>query len=594
MKFPSLIMKTEWDFSDLESDSSELEIIEANIDSFVEKWHSKDFSNIEAPELLDALNDYEQILGEPGLGGKKGYKAYLQIFQNENNPEFKKEYGLMLDFEAKMSNKLNFFTLALARISEEKQNALLEAESLKDYKNFLKKKFMWSKHLLSENEEKIMTLKDSVAYDNWKKLLSSTLSKQEREVFTGEKKEIKNFSEIIELLSNGGKSIRDSAAEAFNDILEENADIAEAEINSILKDKMINDELRGFDRPDKSRHLEDNIETEIVDELIETVTNRFNIARRYYELKAKLFGVDKLDYHERNVPYGSIEKAMSYEEALNLVLEMFGEMNPEFERIVKNLINGGKIDVYPKKSKKGGAFCFHNTVSHPTYILFNYQKTLKSITTVAHEFGHAINNELMKGQNALNFGSPKSIAEIASTFFEDFVLEKLSEDLGNEEKLALLMQKINEDVSSVIRQIACYNFEKELHKKFREEGYLSKETIGKIFKENMEAYMGQGVDQSAGSENWWVYWSHIREYFYVYSYSSGLLISKYFQEKFRENKESLGEFISVLKKGTSTSPKEIFSELGVGLNKDLWNKGLDGIEKMLTEAEELAKKLGKI
>src|SRR4029078_8462329 len=136
---------------------------------------------------------------------------------------------------------------------------------------------------------------------------------------------------------------------------------------------------------------------------------------------------------------------------------------------------------------------------------------------LAHEMGHAINNECMYGAvNALNFGTPMATAEVASQFMEDFVLDELMAKADDELKLAIMMSRLNDTVSSIFRQIGCYRFEQDLHAEFRQQGYLSKEEIGRIFKKNMAAYMGCGVEQSRGAENWWVYWSHIRTFFYVY------------------------------------------------------------------------------
>lgn len=156
-----------------------------------------------------------------------------------------------------------------------------------------------------------------------------------------------------------------------------------------------------------------------------------------------------------------------------------------------------------------------------------------------------------------------------------------------------MMMKLNDDVSTIFRQVACYQFEQELHQEFRQRGYLSEEEIGKIFQKHMTAYMGDYVEQSHGSENWWVYWGHIRSFFYVYSYASGLLISKSLQHAVRENPrfiENVKEFLSA---GLSDSPKNIFKKLGVDItDKGFWNKGLAEVETLLQDTTRLAEKLG--
>jgi oligoendopeptidase F len=259
-------------------------------------------------------------------------------------------------------------------------------------------------------------------------------------------------------------------------------------------------------------------------------------------------------------------------------------------------LSNNQIDVYPKLGKKGGAFCSYCLKTHPTYILLNYTEDLHDILTLAHELGHGINDELMKEkQNALNFGTPIFTAEVASTFMEDFVLEELLKKADDETKLSLMIMKLDEDISTILRQIACYKFELELHKEFKEKGYLSKEEIGKIFQKNMSDYMGPSIIQSPGSENWWVYWPHIRDFFYTYSYSSGLIISKALQAKVRNDTSFIEQVKEFLSTGLSKSPKDIFMKLGLDITKsDFWSLGLDEIERTLVEAEKLAKKLSKI
>ncbi|MBI2452032.1 hypothetical protein HYV50_03055 [Candidatus Pacearchaeota archaeon] len=304
----------------------------------------------------------------------------------------------------------------------------------------------------------------------------------------------------------------------------------------------------------------------------------------------------KLEYHERNVPYGKIDKKHSYEESVHLVYKVFQNLDHVFGKIFKNFVESGKIDVFPKKGKRSGAFCSDNLIFQPTYLMLNHTDKLNDILTIAHEAGHGINSELMKQkQNALNFGTVLSTAEVASTFMEDFVLQEIMKTADEELKLSLMVEKLNNDIATIFRQIACYNFEKELHYHFRERGYLPKKEIGKIFQKNMSAYMGDHVEQSPGSENWWIYWNHIRNFFYVYSYASGLLISKAMQKKVKENPRFIGKVKEFLSAGLSDSPKNIFLALGIDITKkEFWNSGTEEISSLLKETENLAIKLKKI
>ena len=529
--------------------------------------------------------------------GDEGYYFWLRIHQDQNDPKLKARFNKIDEFSKKLENESQFFYLRIARIKPELQKRFIEYEGLARYRHFLGRIFAESRYHLSEPEEKILNLKSATSSSNWTRMTAGFLSKEERAVFTEEgKRKLMPFSEIVGLMNSKKKRVRDSAAKAFNDILAKNAEVAEAEINSVFANKKIDDELRGSPRPDTLRHVADDIESEVVDALIESVSRRFTIPVRYYALKARLLKVRKLAYHERNVEYGKMARRYPYPKSVDLVHRVLGKLDREFADIFAGFVHNGQIDAYPKKGKDSGAFCIHHLMVQPTYILLNHTGKLHDVLTIAHELGHGINNELIKKkQHALDFGTPTSTAEVASTFMEDFVLDEVLHAADDELRLAIMMQKLNDDVSSIFRQVACYCFEQELHKDFRAKGYLSKEEIGKLFQKHMAAYMGGAVEQSEGSENWWVYWNHIRYFFYVYSYASGLLISKSLQNSVKRDPAFIVQVKEFLSAGLSDSPKNIFSRLGIDISdKRFWDKGLDEVENLLDETERLAKRLGKI
>jgi len=451
--------------------------------------------------------------------------------------------------------------------------------------------------MLSDAEERILNLKSPTSYYNWVKMTSGFLSKEERKVLSEDGREsLKTFSEIMSLMNSKTKKVRDCAAKAFSHIMSTHIDVAETELNAILANKKVDDELRRMDRPDLARHVSDDIESEIVDALLNVVSAQFSLSSRYYDLKAKLMGVKKLKYHERNVEYGDVAKTYSFQKSVGLVKKVLGNLDGEFLDIFNEFLLRNQIDIHPRKGKASGAFCAHHLISQPTFILINHTGKLYDVLTLAHELGHGINNELMrKRQNALNFGAPLSTAEVASTFLEDFVLQQLLKEADDELRLTLMMNKLNDDVSTIFRQVACYRFEQELHREFRQRGYLSKEEIGSLFSTHMSEYMGNSVEQSPGSENWWVYWGHIRSFFYVYSYASGLLISKSLQNSVKENHLFIAKVKDFLSSGLSNSPRAIFKALGIDIaDKAFWEKGLNEVGDLLHETTLLAKKLGKL
>ena len=594
------VQKTIWDLSPLLSGDGDpatekkLEEVEKKNRSFSEKWKDKN-DYLEDPGILKkALDEYEYLMANYGTGGDVLYYFYLRNSQEQNNPEIKAKLNRFEELSTKLYNEHQFFPHRIAKIPRDKQGVFLNYPGLKDYKHFLTRLFEEAKYLLTEEEEIILNLKYPTSYRNWVKMIGDFLAKEERRVINKKGKyEKKSFSEILDLCKDKNKKVRDCAAKVLNGILEKYADTAEVEINSILADKKTDDELRHADRPDLLRHIDDDIDTGVVDSMLDAVVSHYDISKRFYQLKAKLMGVKKIKYYERNVEYGVVDQKYSYEDGVKIVGKTFRNLDAEFYEIFKDYVENGRIDAYPRKGKASGGFSICVLKKSPGYVLLNFTGGIENLTTIAHEMGHAINNELMrKVQNSLNFDTPLCTAEVASTFMEDFVLDCITKGVDDKRKLAILMMRLDASVSAIQRQVACYKFEQELHIKFREKGYLSKEEIGSLFQKHMSAYMGDFVEQSPGSKNWWVHWSHIRNFFYVYSYASGLLISKSLQNSVKHDPKFIEKVKEFLSAGTSDSPKNTFSKLGIDItDKNFWEKGLAEVEKLLDETTILARKI---
>jgi oligoendopeptidase F len=597
------VKSTEWNLNPLfrSDDDPSMQLKRKDVEKksydFINKWSRRDDYLKDPAILKDAFDEYEQWVRFSGSSGDEGYYLSLRSSQDQNDPRLKAKASKLNEFSQRIENDIQFFEHKVAKIPVSQQGKFLDHPGLEKYRHFLEMCFANAKYLLTEPEEKILNLKSQTSFANWVKMTSGFIAKEERKILSEDgKKEVKSFSEIMSLMDSKKKAVRDNAAAAFNDILIRHIDAAEAEMNSILEDKKIDDELRKIKRPDMGRHIADDIDTDCVDSLLEAVSGKYGIAKRYYQLKAKLFKVKRLKYHERNIEYGRVTKKYPYPDALNLVYKVFLGLDPEFAGILKRMNSNGQIDVYPKKGKVHGAFCSDGLISQPTYVLLNHDDSLNDVLTIAHEMGHAINSELMKGrQTSLSYDTPLSTAEAASTFMEDFVLQEVVKEMSEEARLSIMMMKLNSDISSIFRQVACYRFEQELHARYRELGYLSKEQIGESFQKHMASYMGDSVEMSKGSENWWVYWSHIRHFFYVYSYASGLLISKSLQGFVKKDPVFIVKVKEFLAAGESDSPKNIFKRMGIDIaDRKFWDKGLCEVESLLDETERLAERLGKI
>lgn len=601
-----MVYKTKWDLTPLYSAdddpkiSHDRKVIQDKTKAFVTKWKERDDWLKNPVVLKEALDEYNEWLEDFAGGGKEGYYFDLRFSLDQNNTDVKAKQNKVEEFAQNITAEMQFFGLRLARVPADVQQKLLKNKALSVYKHHLERLFEEAKYLLTENEERIMLLKSGASHSRWTEMVSGFIAAEEREVITpGGTKARMNFSQIISQLDDPVKKVRDSAAVAINNVFVQHTPVAEHEMNAILLNKKMDDTIRNIPRPDFTRHLSDDIDTDVVDVLVSTVEERFSVARRFYALKAKLHGVKQLKYHERSMPViikNKAEKRYTFDEAAKLILSVFHSLDPTFENIFRTFLENSQIDVYPAKGKRNGAFCAHYLKKHPTYILLNFDNGLDDVLTLAHELGHGINNELMREkQIGINFSTPMSTAEVASTFMEDFVVDRILKDADDNLRLSLMVKRLQDDVATIFRQVAFYRFEQDLHRDFREKGYLSKEEIGKLFQKHMRAYMGQAVEQSNGSENWWIYVNHFRYFFYVYSYASGLLISKSLQNSVRSNPEFIAKVKEFLAAGTSDSPLNIFLKMGIDIRDSaFWEKGLDEIERLLADTTSLAKKLNVI
>lgn len=596
-------LPTTWNLTDLGKKyndpkfADERTLSNKKINVFSKKWKKDQSYLTDAKSLKKALDQFAGLSEVPDTEG-----TYLFLMRQVDSGNKKllaaeKKYD---EYTQELSNQIRFFGLSLGKIELKYQNDFLQNAGLEPYKHFLEGIFETARYQLTEPEEKILSLKSGVSADNWDSMVEEIFAHESAEVLVKNNsgkiaKETKTFNEIISLINHETKSIRDTAALAISDIFKKHAFVVEKEFNSILENKKINDELRGYVRPDQARILSDDISLDIVDTMSDVVTDHFKISHDYYALKAKILKQKKLHYHERNLSVAYSNKEYSYQDAAEIVHDSLMHIDPEFAAIHADLCNTGKIDVYPRSGKRGGAFCMYHAKSNPVYIMLNHTNETRDVMTLAHEMGHAIHGTLAKCENALNYDTPMFMAEIASTFCEGYTFDQIIAKATDKEKLALYMEKIGDGVSTISRQIAAYNFEKEVHKTFREKGYLPSTEIGKIFQKHMKSYMGSAVLQDYDSENWWMHWHHFRRPFYVYSYASGLLIANGMRAILKREPERWPDIKKFFYTGTSKSPQDVFAEMGIDIaDPFFWEGGVMELKSLLAETKKLAKKLGKI
>jgi len=313
------------------------------------------------------------------------------------------------------------------------------------------------------------------------------------------------------------------------------------------------------------------------------------------DLKATLLGYRPIGWHERFVPQGECKTTYSFEEAIVLVKDVLRELDVRFATIFNHLLRTGQIDVFPKAGKAAGAFNWRFCQKLPLYVMLNFTGRLEDVVTLAHELGHAINAVLTDGQqNPLHADIPTSMAEVASTFVQDFVITRLLRTADEQSQLTLLLMQLDAQMGTVFHQASGYGFELAMHESFRTKGHLSADELGKLFVEHLHAYMGEAVDSTDAGIRW-MGWPHLRQNFYIYTYAGGVLISKAMQNLVLEDPANIAKVIAVLSAGNSASPKNILAQVGVDLaNPDFWRRGLDQLDKEVEDAKQMARNIGKL
>lgn len=580
-------MKTEWNLGLLYKNDKDPQIekdivaAEKAYTAFEKKYKKKDFTAT-AKSLRTALEE-QQILAD--LNAQKAW--WYHALRTDLNSDDSVAGAAATRIEQRLSNasnKITFFSLTIAAIPVSKQKMFLKDPLLAPFRYKLEKVFKHAKYNLTEKEEQLADLLSQTSYGMWvdgqqRVLTQQTVSHKGEEI---------PLSKALSITSDLPKAQRQKLYNATLDVLEKNSPFAEAEINAVYNYKKIMDERRGYKTPYSETVLGYENDEKEIEALVGVVTNYFTLSQRFYSLHAKLLGEKKLGMADRGVKIGAINKKFDFASSVKTVRDAFAVADQKYADILDRFLENGQIDVYPKKGKRSGAYCWGMGKS-PTVVLLNHTDDIRSVETLAHEMGHAIHTESIKYLPPRYRGYSTATAEVASTFFEQIVTDHLEKTLTEDEKIVLLHTKLMGDISTIFRQVACFNFELELHNRIRTEGQVNRGDIATLMQKHLKTYTGKSMEVSKNDGYFYVTWSHIRRFFYVYSYAYGQIISRALYEKWKADPSYITKVDQFLKAGRTMSPKDIFKSIGINTNEAFFEAGLKGIEADIDKLEKLSK-----
>lgn len=583
-----------WDLSDLYKGindpkiKSDLEQYKQLNLGLAEKYKGK-MAKLSAADFYEAVKTYEAA---SVAASKLGIFAYLNMITQMSNKEAMAFYQDTNETMTEYGKPAIFFTLEINALPEDKFQALLQDSQVAYYALWLKRVRMFKPYELSEDIEALLADKALTSSAAWVRLYDETASKLK---YVVDGKEY-NDAEISKLLQDKDPLVREKAGKELNRVNKENGELFTFIYNMIVKDGAIEDEKRGFKSPIASRNLSNRVEDEVVDTLAETVRSKYkDIAERFYKLKAKWLGKEKIQYWDRNAPLPfSDDNMYSWQESVDLVLKAYGEFSPKLQEVAKDFFTHNWIDVPPRQGKRSGAFAMPLPGDLHPYLLLNFVGKQNDVLTLAHELGHGCHMQLSIKEGDLNDDTPLTLAEVASVFAEMLTFQSILRSLKDDKaKLCLIASKVNDMINTSLRQIAFHFFEKKIHAE-RKKGELSQERISEIWLDVMRESLGQYVIVDDDSKYIWPIVSHFyHSPFYVYAYSFADCLVNSLYQVYREGTVSdfPDKYLQMLSQTGVKKYDELLQPFGLDAhNPHFWLKGLGLIEEYISELELLDEK----
>jgi len=580
-----------WDLSDLYPSISSTSFIddkkklEAESASFAADYRGK-IASLNATELSAALQRYELI---QDIAGRLGSFAYLTWSTDTLKPENGKLLQEMTEFGSKVNQNLIFFGVEWLAVDDNHAQKLIDAPALSKWKHYLEVSRLYKDHTLEENQEQVISIKSVTGRNAWVRLFDETLSAATFELDG----EVLSEQEVLSKLHNPDRVIRRKAAESLTEGLKKLSRPLTYIFNTLLVDKKLSDEMRKYPHWLASRNLSNEISDDSVDALIQAVEGRYDIAQRYYRLKAQLLGLDgEMTDYDRYAPVFRSDVTIAWQDAEKMVTDSYHGFDSRLGEIVKQFFDKNWIDAAIKPGKRNGAFSASTVPSVHPYILMNYDGRIRDVQTLAHELGHGVHQYLSRDKGILQADTPLTTAETASVFGEMLVFKKLYNSIEDpKEKLGMLVGKIDDTMATVYRQIAMNRFEDAAHNARRNEGELTSERLCELWRETQTKLYGDSITLSPGYDYWWSYIPHfVHTPGYVYAYAFGELLVLSLYEVYTSAPAGFSDiYVDMLAKGGSDWPENILKPTGLDIkDSSFWKRGIAAIEKMLDEAEQLA------
>ena len=533
--------------------------------------------------LHAAIQRYERI---DELMGRLMSYAGLVYAGDTSDPARAKLYGDTQEKLTSAGTDILFFQLELNQLDDKALAAAAAKAPLSHYRPWLEDIRREKPHQLEDKLERLFLEKSVSGASAWNRLFDETMAALRFDL-DGEELTLEPTLNKLQDIDPG---LRQRAAEALGKVFKENLRVFTLITNTLAKDKDISDRWRGFADVADARHLANRVEPEVVAALVSAVRAAYpRLSHRYYKLKARWFNRDALDYWDRNAPLPKVQnRTIGWDEAKHTVLSAYAGFAPKMAEIAQGFFDKRWIDAPVRPGKAPGAFAHPTVPSVHPYVLLNYQGKPRDVMTLAHELGHGVHQVLAAPNGALMAPTPLTLAETASVFGEMLTFRKLiAETTDKAQRKVMLAQKVEDMINTVVRQIAFYSFEREVHTK-RKEGELTADEICAAWMGVQGESLGPAIRLGPGYETFWSYVPHfIHSPFYVYAYAFGdCLVNSLYAVYEKANAGFAEAYFDMLKAGGTKHHGELLKPFGLDAHDpSFWEAGLSLIERMIIELE---------
>ncbi|WP_425500657.1 M3 family oligoendopeptidase [Roseospira navarrensis] len=581
-----------WDLSDLYRGADDPALVadrdraDAEARAFRERYMGA-VSDLDGEGLGAAIAEYERI--SETLYRLMSF-AQLRHATAQTDAEVGRFYQGMHEAVTEISSHLLFFTLEINQLDDDALAARLKAPAAAAYAPWLRDLRMFRDHELPEAMERLLHEKDVASRSAWVRLFDETLAHMRFDI-DGQSRTV---TEALDQLSDSDRARRETAAKAVGKGLSGEVRLFAHIVNTLAKDKQIDDQWRNYAHPMAARNLANQVEDSVVDALVSAVKDSYaDTAHRYYAMKARWFGLDKLATWDRNAPLPDAEdRRYSWDEARDTVLRAYDGFSPRMGDVGRRFFDNAWIDVPPRPGKTSGAFA-HPTVpsAHP-YLLLNFMGRTRDVMTLAHELGHGVHQVLAGPKGVLLADTPLTLAETASVFGEMLTFRAmLDAETDPRRRRTMLAGKVEDMLNTVVRQIAFHEFERRVHTE-RGEGALSEERLNDIWMEVQAESLGPAFDFDDGYRVFWSYIPHfIHTPFYVYAYAFGdcLVNSLYAVYQSGSVPGFQDKYLEMLAAGGTLRHRELLAPFGLDAgDPGFWRQGLGVLKGFIDELEQVA------